>query len=491
MTYVASLHMAEQIAAIEARGVGQLRSAQRRRSFAFALRWALPATLPVPALAFCAGWVAPLRWGVVGVGAVAVPSIVFGIAYLRCWGRERPEREAALALFDHGFHLKDRIRATDEFLRDSNGDAFKAAALLEAEPWIRGVADRSPEVTPTQAAPGRRWLFVVGAAALLVASALQPALRPVRPTPGPLATALAAIGITANRQAANATNGDPRQPVAPSAGSAAAAGQPDRAAQAQAAANGETARQSDGAGKSLAALGQASAADGFDRPGSHAGASMAAAPSGNARQAQQGAKDATTQSAQRDSGAGGSTEQRSVASDAQRDPSAGGAQAQRSGQAPPNNPANGSQPPSSSPLGSQQRPQQGQGSNGSRQNQQSRSQQGSQDQSQPGQGKGQGRDGQRTGQDALKRSNGVAALLLAVPMADRLGGTANPGLVSSLPQPVPPHAGAASAANAGDRGRATGTIGRVSHPAASPQERGVLRDYFRRGGGTAREGSVP
>ncbi len=490
MTYVASLPLAKQIAAIEARGVGQLQAAQRRHALGYALRWALPATLPVPALAFLAGWVAPLRWDVIGIGAVVVPSMVFAMAYRRRWRRDRPERQAALALFDQSFQLKDRVRAADEFLRDPHPSAFKAAALLEAEPWIRRIGDDTPALAGATETPGRRWWYLLGAAALLGAGAVQQSTRPPVQTAGGLAAALAAVGIADPHGAADANN-LPHQPAVPLEGTATAAGHPDHATRTQAAAAEQSARQSDGAGQGTGAEGQAAAANGFDNPGSHARGGMAASPSGDARQAQQGAKDTAAQSAQRDSGNGGSPERHASASDAQRDPAAGGAQAQRSGQAPQTNPANGSPPPSSSPLGSQQRPQQGQGNSGSRQNQQSRSQQGSQDQSQPGQGKGQGRDGQRTGQDALKRSNGVAALLLAVPMADRLGGTANPGLVSSLPQPVPPHAGAASAAVAGDRGRAGGTLGRVSHPAASPQERGVLRDYFRRGGGTAREGSAP
>lgn len=474
MTDEATLHLAERIAAIEARGTGHLRAAARRQAIEIGLRVAIPATLPVPALAALAGWFAPLRWDMVGPATLAVPLAAFGIGFLHHWRRQRIERAAALALFDRELALKDRITTADEFLRHPGSDGFRAAAVLEARPWIERAATAAVPQSPRPVSAGRRWpLMLAGAALLLVAGAVEQRFVPATGAGRQVAAALVAAGIAAPGAGAERLDN-----TAPDTAGSSGASTVNPAPSGTSAAH-EAGQQADGAGKDSGRLGGAQPAAGSDQPGTRAsGTDSASAPQpGEARQAGAGAgaagnPDRNGADQDRRQGAAGRI-------DADRNAGADGQAGQRSGTAPQNGANAGNQPPSSSPLGSQQRPQTGQSGNGSQPNQQNRSQQGAQDQSQPGQGKGQGRDGQRAGQDALKRANGLAALLLAVPMRDRLGGTANAGPVSSLPRQAPPHAGSAGAATAADRGSATGDVGRIVHQPATPQDQQLLQRYFR------------
>lgn len=116
------------------------------------------------------------------------------------------------------------------------------------------------------------------------------------------------------------------------------------------------------------------------------------------------------------------------------------------------------------------------------QGKQSRSQKGDSGSSQPGQGNGQGSDGQRSGgEEALKKSRGISGLLLAVPMQDRLIGTANPGPVETVVRRAEPGRSPAATGDVGDRGTARGAVGRIPHRATTAQERLLLERYFRRG----------
>jgi hypothetical protein len=219
----------------------------------------------------------------------------------------------------------------------------------------------------------------------------------------------------------------------------------------------------------------------FETPGAGQADSAAAAQQGSARPAAAGAQSNASRAGDRSAAA---QDARSPGGDrANADRAVPDKEATRPGgnTAQPNG-ASAAQQASASPLASQQRPQSSKGSNGNQPNPQNRSQENNPDQTQPGRGNAQGRNGQRNGQDALKRSSGIAALLLAVPMADRLTGTANPGLVSSQPRQVPPHAGAAEAVAAGDRGIGAGNAGRIPHRPATPQEKRLVRDYFRASG---------
>lgn len=480
MLHEVDLHLAERIAAIEARGTGHLRAVGRRAALRKAWGAALSAAVAVPALAFAVGWFVPLRWEAVAGAALLVPAAAFAGIFVRDLRRQHVTRRAATALFDHALALKDRIATTDEFLRDPAPSPFKRAAMGEADPWIARAATAPLPALDAQQGTWRRWPFAAAALALLAGTVAQQQLRPAPANPSPFRDALVRAGIARpGLPARRDRGGDGTAASGPAGAPASDSPDPSRTA-ATPGGTGGAERQSDGAGRAGAAQGATLAAQGFDTPGASRAGGAATAQPGDARSAQAGAHG--------DSGKGGdrtpsAQDGRSAAGDkAGADRAAPDGESNRQGgnmQQPGNTAA---QPPSASPLAPQQRPQTGKGSNGSQQGQQNRNQQNKSDQTQPGQGKGQGRDGQRNGEDALKRSNGVAALLLAVPMADRLGGTANPGLVSSQPQQVPPHAGASGGAVAGDRGTGSGDAGRLPHRPATPQDRRLVRDYFRPSG---------
>jgi hypothetical protein len=144
-----------------------------------------------------------------------------------------------------------------------------------------------------------------------------------------------------------------------------------------------------------------------------------------------------------------------------------------------------SAPGSQSPSGAMPpgQPQQSQSGSGQGQQKQNRSQSNSQNQSQEsGQGQGNGSQGRRDGQDALKSARGALSLMLAVPMQDRLGGIANPGPVTSVTREGSPRAGASGQVQAQARGTLSGDAGRLEHRPMTPQERRLVRDYFRPAG---------
>lgn len=480
MLHEVDLHLAEHIAAIEARGTGHLRAVGRRAALRRALGVALPAAVAVPALAFVLGWFVALRWEAVAAAALLVPAATFAGIFVRDLRHQHVTRRAATALFDRTLGLKDRIATTDEFLRDPSPSPFKRAAMGEADPWIARAATAPLPALDSPQGAWRRWPFAAAALVLLAGTAAQQRLRPARVASNAFTDALVRTGIARPGILADRERGDAEPATTGRVGAPTGMAGPVRATAALGG-TGSAERRSDGAGLSGAGQGAARTAQGFDTPGASRAGGGAAAQPGDVHPAQAGAHG--------DAGKGGdrypaSKDGRSAASDkAGADRAAPDGESNRLGgnmQQPGN--AGAAQPPSASPLASHQRPQTGKGSNGNQQGQQSRNQQNKSDQTQPGQGKGQGRDGQRNGSDALKRANGVAALLLAVPMADRLGGTANPGLVSSQPQQVPPHAGASGNGVAGDRGIGSGDAGHLPHRPATPQERRLVRDYFRPSG---------
>lgn len=477
MLYEVDLHLAKQIAAIEARGTGHLRAIDRLAAQRMALAAALPAALVVPALAFALGWFVPLRWTAVLAAALLVPIACFALLFVRCRRRQQRRTRDAMQLFDRQLGLKDRIVTADEFMHAPERSAFMLAALEEAETWVDVAA--TAELTGPEQPRGAwgRWPFALAGLALLGATAAQQRFFVSGNGGGAIAEALARIGVAApgtppaTVQAVGMTGSAARRPA-----SLAAAADPSQGASADQRSTDAMGR-SNGAGTRRAGGGNTPPAGGFDTPGASQSESAASAPAGNAASA-----------ASRGQGSGpaqasGAQQGRSGAADkAGGDRAPSDSQATRpSGSTQQSAAAAGAQSPAASPLGSQ-RPPSGKSGNGNQPPPQSRSQQNNSDHSQPGQGNGQGRNGQKDGQDALKRSNGVAALLLAVPMADRLGGTPNPGLVSSQPRQVPPHAGVSGAVAAGNRGIGNGDSGHLPHRPATPQERRLVRDYFRSSG---------
>jgi hypothetical protein len=378
--------------------------------------------------------------------------------------------------------LKDRLQAADEFLAGDHLDGFRQAALREAAPWIARAQERSLAGPRGGLFDGARryWPALVAALVLLLLSLVQQRFLPSAPVEANgsaqgsstrhLARQVAAAlhidapqgeGVMQDRPVAPA---GPRLEASPPGGQQSSSqSAPSAATQAEAARAAAGALAATSAGGSTPASGSSASAAAAGQAG-HPGASS------SAQSAHDGAQDGASQNPKANPADARIGAEKSGAADDRG--------ARQSGSSHRNEGSSGSQSPSSSPLGAQ-RPNDSKSNNG--QGQQKRS-----DQSQPGQGQQSGQNksdsngdqGQRYGQDALKISRGSSAMLLAVPMEDRLGGMASPGMVDSVGRKATPHAGAAGQAVAQDRGGALGDTGRLGHRPLTPEERRLMQDYF-------------
>ena len=84
----------------------------------------------------------------------------------------------------------------------------------------------------------------------------------------------------------------------------------------------------------------------------------------------------------------------------------------------------------------------------------------------------------RGGPGGLKKTRGVAAMLLGVPMPDQLLGQANPGRMKVQRERIEPEERFSDERPAADRGVMDETTGSIAHPEMLPWMRDLVRDYF-------------
>lgn len=84
----------------------------------------------------------------------------------------------------------------------------------------------------------------------------------------------------------------------------------------------------------------------------------------------------------------------------------------------------------------------------------------------------------RSGPGGLKKTRGVAAMLLGVPMPDQLKGQASPGRMKIQRERAEPEEKHVAELVAENRGAIDGTTGRFAHQGLAPWLRSVVRDYF-------------
>ena len=84
----------------------------------------------------------------------------------------------------------------------------------------------------------------------------------------------------------------------------------------------------------------------------------------------------------------------------------------------------------------------------------------------------------RGGPSGLKKTRGVAAMLLGVPMPDHLRGKSNPGRIKVERERAEPEPKTSLAANAAARGSRRESIGYLPHPALPPWMQETVRNYF-------------
>ena len=84
----------------------------------------------------------------------------------------------------------------------------------------------------------------------------------------------------------------------------------------------------------------------------------------------------------------------------------------------------------------------------------------------------------RGGPSGLKKTRGVAAMLLGVPMPDHLRGKSNPGRIKVERERADPEPKTSLAADATNRGSRQESIGYLPHLALAPWMQDTVRDYF-------------
>jgi hypothetical protein len=414
-----------------------------------------------------------------------------GTRHLRRCGfrRARRTRLAALALFDEQLQLRDRLVTADEFVRLAHRDGFVAAAIDDAVM----AAQRAQEIELARIAPeviARKWQkglhVLIGLAAL--ALLLWLALRHVGSPPDviPLAGLAAADrggGLSASRVDRTGAPHPPQIHAVDEATRAnatpsldATPGKGERGASPAAPLQGGQSGRAQPSGASASSKGMPSnrAAGDDDESGE----------SGSAARASKSSHESASEQAQ---SPGEQTRQADNLSAAGSSPGSGGEQQQSAAGSNGIRERPGESQQKSAELGhdGQQGQKRASGAPGAQQSQQKGQQIGAQGQStnpgtsnnrSPGKGKG-------ASKDALKKSRGVASMILGVPIPDRVVGLPNPGLVRTEQKKAASKEEPVSAVAAQDRGARTRPLGRIDHAELTTAMKALVRDYFSRAEG--------
>ncbi|MBX3485122.1 hypothetical protein [Phenylobacterium sp.] len=468
---------------LETRGRRYLFDAGRRTALRLALIWAAPACLGGALLVLIWGCFEPLNSIAAISTAILIPAIVAIANYLWRLPRRSPDRRTTLALFDHLFGLKDRAVASDQFRKSPSRNGFEEAALAEAHPWIDRLLD-IPLEPPDRPSPlwSWRWLFPVSALLVLCLAIIVPHRRASDPNSAGGVAQAPERNLSADVTTAPPANSPALGAMTPKT---------------------ET-RLLDDRSRMMAPLDElgsimgariqgALGALGLRRDGSGPEAEAGVAPprssaGHNAAEATPGLK-STNEGAQSEGGF--------QATSARNKESPEAAPSVRSNEgfmrseeavapseaiASPSHAGAMMQDPSSqrSAPPKQGGSQQSDGDKGQQPGRRRRSDQNSNSREQ-------GADGSENGRGAgdeaaAKKGRGVASLLLALPMQDRLAGVASNGRVGVTMREGRPQAIPVQQAPAGDRGVNRGGMGVSPYHNDTAHEQRLLSDYFTRSG---------
>ena len=145
------------------------------------LRWLFPAALCVSGAILAAVlldriaglslW--PFGLALTIVTALALPAVAVAACVLFEFARHRIDRRMSLALYDRQLGLKDRLQAADEYLNKSNRSDFEQAAVEDARGHAQTALNRTlapVRIRPPELMPPHRRLGAL--AAVLLAAAL-------------------------------------------------------------------------------------------------------------------------------------------------------------------------------------------------------------------------------------------------------------------------------------------------------------------------------
>ena len=446
-----------------------------------------PAATLVPGVALAAnawGFFTGLWWwplgGAATIGlAVALPIAGVLAVALIAYLRHPPSRARALAFYDHRLGLRDRLQAADELARRDAPSGFAQAAVLDAGAFARRALGASPPKVAWRPPALRLQRWPLGALAVF---ALAAALL-LRGAIGPGAPGAATVAALGDLQAAAVEPDDERQEETPAraADRSLAAKTMPRPTDVSAFAARETGEapppglgtRSDDLEQTSARAAQAQASQrGFGAAGAsnqsaeqarRAPNKRAPRPDGKRRPATQRRREENASSGV-PGGTGTSAGSRLASSDhPAADTKARNDEAQDEVEDDAEDEEDEEQKAASTRrpmLNNRKAPV---------------------DRSLTPSGVGdQERDdlNGRGGPGGLKKTRGVAAMLLGVPMPDHLRGKPNPGRVKVRRERSPPEEKTALPVDAAARGSRDQPFGHVNHLRLPPPARGTVRDYF-------------
>ena len=470
------------------RGRRQLRLWAAKEALAKAFVQLFSAALFVPCLALIgnlAGVAGPSLWPFAPaptiVLAVVAPFVIVAVYALAVMLREKTDRRVCLALFDTLLGFKGRLQAADEFLSRGPAGAFEYAAVEDAAPFARRALDAElPAVrTPAPVLRARRWPLGAVSVLLLAGALLLGELSSVTRD-----SAVAFANESPVRQPAliDTPLGQDTEPPQPKESSRRSLDSRQLRASTETGSEGEserTARSQSGTGDARSSSASSSKAASLAQQAGKAaaGASGEGAskkqtprerPAKPRRENKSRPEETREQQPETSKGVSGGTGRssgsRSSASDqpaaddkARNDEDEGDAtddaeeeedeeQKAASASKPMLNNRKAAVDRSLSPSGLSDR--EDERANG------------------------------RGGPSGLKKTRGVAAMLLGVPMPDHLRGKSNPGRIKVERERAEPEPKTSIAANAADRGSRRESIGYLPHPTLAPWMRETVRDYF-------------
>ena len=478
----------QDLEAVVTRGRQRLRAWAAKEALQTASSHLFLVSLIVPCLALAGnlvGLVADSLWpfgtAATVVVAVIAPFVVVAVHALTLFLREKTDRRVCLALYDQMLGFKGRLQTADEFLLAGSQGAFQQAAIEDAAPFARqALASELPAVrTPPPALRADRWPLALASVVILAVAVL---LGGVTPTAGATQVAIPdelVAQLSTDDEFAVEEETEPPQPKAVSRRSLAGQRLASLGESGPEADRERASRSDSGTGDARSASASKNAAASLARQAGQAAAGASGEgtsrmdeprerprkpPRENKSRPEETKEEKPETSKGVAGGSGRSSGSRTSASDqpaaddkARNDEAEGDAtddaedeedeeQKGASTQRPMLNNRKAAVDRSLSPsgIGDQENPE----ANG------------------------------RGGPGGLKKTRGVAAMLLGVPMPDHLRGKSNPGRIKVQRERADPEPKTAEADNAANRGSRGKPIGYLPHPALAAWMLDTIRDYF-------------
>ncbi|RLV59884.1 hypothetical protein D5018_09955 [Parashewanella curva] len=109
-------------------------------------------------------------------GLVLIPLLVFVVRYFQAASQYEIDRRLALALYDHHLASKDRLQTADEFLNISNPSSFELAAIEDSKTFIEKAlnAELPKKELSAPVLTVAKWRSLATAASLTVLAILLP-----------------------------------------------------------------------------------------------------------------------------------------------------------------------------------------------------------------------------------------------------------------------------------------------------------------------------